>query len=272
LDNNIIQIYKKKQWGYSLKFYIAALNDCHPLYVEHLLNKKMLPVASINTILSRIESERKLTYDNSYAEELYIAYQKNDIDDSAYLERLAKSFEGKKLLLLAPGNSLITEAQQIREFIKINNPIIIAVNFITTEYPADYVFVSNAKRYHTYFDLFRKKELQKTFQLITTSNIPSVDGIQDYLLDYSKLLGQGEASDNSVLMFLRLLSAIGVANIAVAGFDGYVIGKPNYFDDSMDHNSAVELLTRSNNAIRDALAELRRTLNIQFVTPSVYLN
>ena len=48
IDTNILDLYNKYHWGYALKPFIAASNDCHPNYVSYLLDKKTLSVKSIN--------------------------------------------------------------------------------------------------------------------------------------------------------------------------------------------------------------------------------
>ena len=47
IDVNIMPIYRQHYWGYSLKYYLAASNDCHPDYVKHLTEKRTLS-AEIN--------------------------------------------------------------------------------------------------------------------------------------------------------------------------------------------------------------------------------
>ncbi|MBR6960724.1 MAG: aldolase catalytic domain-containing protein, partial [Clostridiales bacterium] len=42
IDANIMQFYQPATWGYSLFFFIAASNDCHPDYVKQLTNKHTL--------------------------------------------------------------------------------------------------------------------------------------------------------------------------------------------------------------------------------------
>ena len=68
-------IYKMTPWGYNMFFFIAASNDCHPNYVSYLMNKRTLSVKSINEILSKLEGEKQLMYDQKLIEQLYLDYQ-----------------------------------------------------------------------------------------------------------------------------------------------------------------------------------------------------
>ena len=40
-DTELSQIYNKYYWGYKYNFYISAMQNCHPNYVEYLINKKL---------------------------------------------------------------------------------------------------------------------------------------------------------------------------------------------------------------------------------------
>ena len=59
---------------YDLLYFISAYNDCHPQYVRWLIDKRTLSIQSVNEILSRLEGEKKLLYDESYIESLYFDY------------------------------------------------------------------------------------------------------------------------------------------------------------------------------------------------------
>ena len=54
LDTDLMAVYQKHYWGYKYNFYISAMQNCHPNYVQFLLDKKTLSVTSINEILSKI--------------------------------------------------------------------------------------------------------------------------------------------------------------------------------------------------------------------------
>lgn len=79
INTEIMQLYEKYNWGYSLVYALAALNDCHPDYVKLLLDKKNMSTDSINNILRSLDKSQKLTYDNDYIESLYLKYQKEFI-------------------------------------------------------------------------------------------------------------------------------------------------------------------------------------------------
>ena len=44
IDANVLQFYKPATWGYNMFYYLAAFNDCHPSYVQYLMDKRTLSV------------------------------------------------------------------------------------------------------------------------------------------------------------------------------------------------------------------------------------
>lgn len=75
VDDLIKDIKEKYSWGYSVPYYLAATNNCHPNYAAYLMNKKTLPVKSIGEILRSIEGSKKELYDKQYISKLYTEYQ-----------------------------------------------------------------------------------------------------------------------------------------------------------------------------------------------------
>lgn len=66
IDEQINPIFRKTPWGYSVPYYLAALNYCHPNYAKFLIEKKSVSVDVINDILQRIPQDKKSTYDEKF--------------------------------------------------------------------------------------------------------------------------------------------------------------------------------------------------------------
>ena len=47
IDMNIMPFYRKTPWGYKMFYYIAASHQCHPNYVDWLMNKQTLSLSQI---------------------------------------------------------------------------------------------------------------------------------------------------------------------------------------------------------------------------------
>lgn len=270
IDVTILDIYKASPWGYSYKFFVSASNDCHPSYVSYLMDKKKLSAKSINEILSKIEKTKKLSYDRDYIEGLYVDYQKVECDDKEAVLELADKFCGRQILMIGPGKNIVLEKNKVDEYIKKYQPIVIAINFLPEEYPVDYIFMSNAKRY---VQLSTKlSEEHSKLELIATSNVTKSKDDFDYHLCYSRLLDE-EAwiVDNPMIMLMRLLKDMKPEKIALAGFDGYEKAvQPNYVNPNMEHTFSKEKAAKINTDVLQSMERLQLDIPIEYVTKSLY--
>ena len=270
IDVAILDIYRATPWGYRFKFYISALNDCHPSYVTYLMDKKKLSIKSINDILSGLSGDKKLLYDKDLIERLYQDYQNNVCDDKADLARLADRLEGAKVLLLAPGNNVVEEKDRVDGYIAEAEPVVISVGFVPNGYDVDYVFMSNAKRYVQLSSYLSRCDGQ--LEVIATSNVTKTAGRFDYTLNYSSLLDEDAMIvDNPLIMLLHLFSRIGVSSVALAGFDGYTTRQASdYINPNMEHEFSKTKAIALNEDTIAALSRLHPTYPLVFVTDSIY--
>jgi 4-hydroxy 2-oxovalerate aldolase len=103
IDIDILKEFEKKSWGYNFEYYISALNDCHPSYVQYLLAKKTLSIKSINEILQTINQVKKLTYDKDLIERLYTEYQDRIAMTSRFVKHYDNYFSIKRFYYWARG-------------------------------------------------------------------------------------------------------------------------------------------------------------------------
>lgn len=263
MDEYLNDIYKNKFWGYSLPFYLSASTGCHPNYAIYLAEKNSLTVKSFNELLKGIPDEEKIVFSKENAERIYRQYQENFVDDKEVLEQLSKNFQGKNIVILAPGRSLSEHSDNVMAELKKDNTISIAVNFSEGDYPIDYVFSSNMRRYN-------KIQGKTKAKCITTSNMKDCTHT-DYMVNFASYASKSpEIIDNSGLMLLRLLMSIGVKEVAVAGMDGYsTYQSKDYFDKKLEYDFSKEAEFR-NTLISEELKELRKSMKIRFITPSYY--
>jgi 4-hydroxy 2-oxovalerate aldolase len=271
IDVDIMKEYQKKYWGYNFEYYIAALNDCHPSYVKYLLDKKTLSVKSINEILEIIQPDGKLSYDKLLIERLYYEYQDKYCDDKLAINSLKKEFLDRKVLLLGPGKTLQKNADIINDFIRKNNPTVVSINFLNDEFPINYVFMGNAKRYSQFFHKIYGEN--PNVKIICTSNITEAGKKIDYIVNSSSLFSATEViRDNPFIMFLHLLEKIDIKEIWLAGFDGYVQDNTdNYYKDYVRFLFCQDNVVLRNDAIKDELSVLSSYMKIQSLTPTRYL-
>lgn len=273
IDINIMPFFRKSPWGYNLFFYIAASNNCHPGYVKFLMDKQTLSLKALNGILNSIEPEKKLLYDKDYMEGLYRAYQSCNCNDSADLEKLASCLADRSVLLLGPGKNMELQRERALSYIDKYRPVIISVNYIPEDIPIDYAFLSNSRRYVQLGSrlLELSGQADREVKVIATSNVTNVKDRFDYTLNYSSLIDpDAEIIDNSFVMLLNVLVKTGVRRAACAGFDGYRCHGENYFNSDMDYRIAREKSQGINRYVTETLRRLAGTLDIEFVTDTLY--
>lgn len=246
------------KWGYSPAFFLSARFNLHRNYAEHFLKKGDLTIRDINHILVRVDASRKTVFDAEYADRIYEEYKDNRIDDSDARKRLKLALKDRNILLIAPGESIISHRNSIDRIIQKNNPVIISINFIPDSFRTDYAFFSNSKRY--------EKIDGSPCTVIVTSNI--YDEKADYVFDYNSLSGAFEKGYNSMIMLMRLLKEIGIESVFLAGADGYKEEGVNYYSGSMMTD-----IRRGNKYNLEICKAIRNIgLDVVFVTPSAYSN
>ncbi len=266
MDEYIMPIFKRHSWGYSVPYYIAAVNDCHPNYATYLTNMQTLFVKDINSIIKMVQSDKKYIFDKEYINQLYSEYQKRFIDDTETIKKIEELCLGRRVLILAPGKTLLTNRDKILKYVADYNPIVISINHISDIVPCDRVFVSNLKRFKGIKDVIN----QIGDKLICTSNIICEDNV--CTVNYSSYLNEEDAiSDNSGIMILNVLKKVKVKKIALAGYDGFDNNQfNNYYDDKMINSIDAEKMNDVNNAIVSYLKRNKDFMEITFITPSLY--
>lgn len=267
IDLTISKIYKENQWGYSMPLFIAASSDCHPNYVNYLINKKSLSIKSINEILKNLTGDDKLNYNQKLIESLYKRYQKTMLCDKNK-DVLMHEIEKRDILLIGPGMSIHDYHNFIESFINDNDVITISVNCFP-EFKLDYFFVSNDKRYSM---LSAICDIYHNTKIIATSNVCEISNEFDYILNYDNLINEEELiGDNSLIMILKLLCSSKCGKVYLAGFDGFSKNNScNYYDEYLDFTVSIERLLRVNDLIKEKLIEFKKQLSLEFITHSYY--
>ena len=204
-------------------------------------------------------------------EKLYDDYQDKHCDDKLVVESLKKELFGKKILLLGPGKTLQENADTIHDFIYENSPLVVSINFLNGEFPINYVFMGNAKRYSQFFHKIYGEN--SSVKLICTSNITEAGKRIDYIVNYLSLFSAIEViRDNPLIMFLNLLKKLDIKEIWLAGFDGYVQDNAdNYYGDYVRFLYCQDNVIARNDAIKSELSDLSSNMEIKSLTQTRYL-
>lgn len=265
VDEFIINIKKEHEWGYSVPYYLAAINGCHPNYAGYLSGKQTLNVKSISTILRMIEPEQRSLFNKDLAEQKYREFQACEVDDTATIAELRSQIENRNVLLIAPGPSLSEYAQKVIDTARVENCIVISATFVPEFIDCDFTFLSNLKRYNTTFNPNGKK-----LNLINTSNI-RIEYEKSNVINYSSVTDEDDIiMDNTSIMLLNLLTRLKPQKVYLAGLDGYGIGKNNYYLTRLQFNQDADYMLAINKSISSKITDLRKKLNIEFITPTLY--
>lgn len=268
VDTYLMTIYANHYWGYKYIFYISAMQNCHPNYVQFLLDKKTLSVKAVNKLLADIPDDKKLLFDKQYIMDSYTNYQINSIDDNETYKGLS-SLCGREILLIGSGASIVNERDAVNNYILKNRPVVVSVNFYAEDFSPDYIFISNSKRYSQISDL-PDNHLDNT-KIIATSNIDAVNVPVDFMLNYeSLLLSDFIGCDNALVLLLNALINLGISNVSLAGFDGYTPYGSNYYSDEHCYTFEVKSKLEANKNMSAMLSYLADKINMNFVTNTIY--
>lgn len=259
IEKYLMPIYIEHRWGYDLPYLLSASVNCHPNYASYLMKKETLDTEDIEKLLSLIPVGSRCEFDKVLIERMYLDYQSSDVDDADALETLAHHIDGKDVVVLAPGPSILKEKDRIAQVIK--GKFVITINFATKEYDTDALFISNKKRYSS-------EESDISGFILSTSNL-AIDN--SLIFNYASLLGEGNAADNAGAMAIRLLKKIGVKKIWLAGFDGFDVNASlNYVVDDFKKIYDYDLAKKKNEEISKQLKLALDGISYEFITRTKY--
>ncbi|MBQ1171912.1 MAG: aldolase catalytic domain-containing protein [Lachnospiraceae bacterium] len=258
-------------WGYSIPALMSGIYKAHPNNVIYLTEKYRLDTKDIGKILSMIDPEKRQTYDYGNIQRLYMEYNHTKVDDSADLIRLHELLDGRNVLVVMPGYSIIKYKDLIKKYVIDNECIVISENFISdfADEANRIAFFGSQKRYKNTNNLNYEKNL------VIVSNVEKETG-EEIVVNYDSLIQRDyEDFDNTTLMLLNLLSKLGIKHFAIAGFDGYKCNETNYFnDEQFDERRFAgkyeEITLNTRNMLNDYAMRLDRKTDVKFLTPSVY--
>lgn len=267
VDRYLIPIRNVLPWGYTMPYYLAASKQCHPNYAEYLINKETLTVKSIDELLECIPREERPLYNKKRMEQLYRAFQRNEIDDARDIQALAAHFANRSILVIGPGGSIVAHEKRIQNYIKEAQPLVVSVNFVPDRIRVDWLFVSNRKRFSSLHALMPSLACK----VIATSNLGEQEDRAIYHVNYADYLYDGQEGDNAAAMLMRLLIRLGASKITYAGLDGFSVEKRyNYCDAGLESGEQQRRLDEKNAYIRTQLQEIRKRILLVALTPSKY--
>ncbi|MDO4326876.1 MAG: aldolase catalytic domain-containing protein [bacterium] len=266
VDKYLMPIYAEQRWGYDLPYFLSAIVKCHPNYAAHLMKKETMGIEKIEKILSLIPQNSRGEYNAELIEQLYLDMQACDVDDFASQNELKERIHSREVLILGAGASIRIEKDRICNLIDEKAPFIITVNSVTSLFSTDAFFISNEKRLGSL-----RMDSASQGCVLATSNLSNLLDDNTLIFDYTSLLGEGDESDNSGAMLIRILKKIGVSKIYLAGFDGFDVDcSANYYDSSYKKAMDYDTAKRKNENISKQLMLALDGIEYEVITKTKY--
>lgn len=265
IDKVVNQLYNEFCWGYAPEYYLSSAHHCTPSYASYFYNRHMLPIEQVGELLSILDENKKLSFDQDYAEEVYRTYNESkSIDDSDIVTELRKEFACKKVLLVAPGKNVGSAVDKIKVLASQNDVITIGLNS-TLDMDYDYILTTRDDIY--------SQAVSDGKNVIVPSNVSKGGRGNVKILNYANWIEIDERThDSSAVIALKLLQSCGVKEILLAGFDGFSVDiNENYYDPNLRRPVSAEQANIRNEYYKDLISRVRKNgVNVQFITPSLY--
>lgn len=266
MDQVLNQIHFEFYWGYAPEYYLSSANHCTPSYASHFYNKHQLPIDQVGELLGMIAEEKKISFDKNYAEEIWRTYNESkQVDDSSIVAEMKTILAGKKVLLVAPGKSIIENQEKIDKITASDDVISIGLN-LTEKFSVNYHLTTRQDVYEV--------AVREGKSVITTSNVSKGARGNIKVLNYKNWIeiSDGRTHDSSSVIALNLLKACGVKEVLLAGLDGFMVNiNENYSDPNLRRPVSVEQVERRNAYYKRFIGEITDSgVKVTFVTPSKY--
>lgn len=250
------------RWGDNILYYLSALHNIHPSYIQELLSQDHFKTYQILDAIDYLKKANYSNYSKVNLNNAIFSYPNN----SAGSCQPQKIVRNKSVLILANGPSLNIYKNDILNYIKEKSPIVLSLNinrFIDEKYIDAYVSCHPSK---ILLELKELKNLKKMI-IMPIKSIPTNVSKQfkNNIINYGIAI-----KDNSfrikkdsctlpaplVLGYALAFCNSGLAkNIYLAGFDGYESFDPRQH--------------QINNVIK-YFTNLKRKVEIKLITPSNY--
>lgn len=265
IDKVVNQLHGEYNWGYAPEYYLSAINGCSPTYASYFFDKHMLPIDLVNELLKKLAPDKRISFDVTYAEKVYKNFnEEKEVNDQIVIQELKEKLAKKKVLMVAPGKSILDSKQRLKEYINDKIDIFSIGLNIYKEFDFDCVLVT---REEVFQEIFDKKNV------IVGSNICKMQNVKAGIINYANwVIEKDRVYDSSFVIAMRLLEYCGVNEVMLAGFDGFSNDiNGNYYDPCMRHALKENQVAEYNEFNRMFIDSFRnKGIKITFLTKSKY--
>jgi len=247
INDSFVRMQREIGWGYQLPYMLSGIFQCHPTYIQKLINFKEFTMDDIcrtlecikrkspsgfsedllNTIISQGVVGRSPRYNVKIQKHRNNVNSRGRLSPVPYINR----HKGRTFLILGNGPSLKQYRMKIQKFIDKHDPIVMGPNYLGGLFIPHYHAFSNKKRFIKYIDSVRFDS-----KILISQHVP-LDMIREYTWsDYEKIYyldttdndfsiidGVIQCSCRTVSVLLMAVAIVmGADKIFAAGLDGYL--------------------------------------------------
>lgn len=271
IDTVVSSVEEKVKWGYCIPYFISGMHNAHTFNVKHLLKRHNIKSKDLRGIIEMLDERHKKMYDYALLEKLYVEYFDQPVNDSDVVKLLSNKIANRKVLLLAPGRTIVDCKQIVQAFVDEYNPIVIGINNLIEGFILDYIFYSGVYRYQNL--QYQNYRAAGSPEIIISSNIKTKADKNELIVNYNSLIKFGWINlDSSAILLLRLLIRCDVRDIYVAGLDGYAENGKAFYKQELDTGLNKKDRIEHTKENIEMLEDLKKTigLNLHFLTESIY--
>ena len=145
IDSYFIPLQKKHAWGWDYTYMLSALQNIHPTYCMNLRAGNQYTIEQVSSILNGIEPSKRSTFiEKALLSAIDVAVNR-PLKQDGPLSDLPRyvPVAGERFLVIATGPGSAQYKEEIREFIRQHQPVVIECN------PRDESFAEMAEKYQS---------------------------------------------------------------------------------------------------------------------------
>lgn len=275
----VIDVYMKQfienyKWGYSIPYMLAGNYGCHVNNIMYLTQTHRATGYDMKIVLEMLKPEERTKYDYNLLEQLYLEYQSKRISDDEQMKYLKEEFAGKTVVAVAPGKTALTCREQVNATLNGKEYLVVGINSCIDGYEYDWFFFTNTIKYNMALD--KTNNVIGSVRTILTSNVDTNGQNNIYKINYDNLVKRNwKYYDNSMIMFLRLMSMVSASEIMLVGFDGFSEDSVEKYANEILENRLPKIEEKILHMdiaemFKDFLEKNKQKVKVTFITPSSY--
>jgi len=242
VDRYFIDQQKETPWGYRLPYMLSGLFNVHPNYADRLMDPREYTMEDVWKALQLVKQAEPVGFQpkliDDFAEDGFVAGPTSTPDGETGTPGkytgpppvYQGAYEGRDFLVLANGPSLSTHADQVAEFIRAYDPVVMGANYLGDLFVPHYHAFDNKRRFMDYAD-----QVHPDSRLLIGSNFEE-SFVREHTqrefdwLSFANGLGTFDIEDGVISSSCRTVSVLlcgvalvmGARRVFVAGMDGYL--------------------------------------------------